>query len=576
MLRQLFIQNIALIDTLSIEFGPGLNILTGETGAGKSIIVDAVNLILGGRTDRDLVKTGTEKALVEGAFDITENEKIITFLDHIGIELADEHVLILTREITMNGKNTCRANGRMITLAHMKEISNYLVDIHGQHEHQSLLNANSHMTILDKFGGTNLQSDLLAVSGIYHQWKDVSTALSSMMGHEQEREHRMDLLRYQTSEIESAALKKDEDEEITKQRNLFINSEKITNVVNRIYQALYEGYDNNTGILNDVRKMHSELSELAHYDMDFINLQNKTDDIYYSLEDIAIEIRNSREKYEYDPTKLDEIEIRLDIINKLKRKYGKTIDEINVYYRNCMEDLNKLENNDHCILELKKERQKYFIQLQTDSQHLSQMRKNVAIEFQSKVIEQLQELGLGKCLFEVFFHEADIGLQGDIDEALLTEKGYDHIEFLISPNPGEPLRPLVKIASGGEMSRIMLALKSIMAHIDEIPSLIFDEIDTGVSGKMAQVVAEKMIKLSRNHQILCITHLPQIAAMGDTHFLIEKQQDEQSTKTNIKTLSMIERYHEIAKMVGGISISSVSLDHAKQMVDWAVKYKAQV
>jgi DNA repair protein RecN (Recombination protein N) len=573
MLEHLYIENIALIDTLKIDFSKGLNILSGETGAGKSIIIDSVNLVLGERADKELIKSGRDKARVEAAFKVHGKSKILTFLKENSLD-NDESV-ILSREITISGKNICRINGHTVTLAMLKNAGDNLVDVHGQHEHQSLLNTVNHMNILDNFAAAELGIWKTSVHELYKKYKDISNKLTSRFGSERDRERMLDILNFQINEIEKSRLKTGEDEELHKERQLLVNGEKISESLEKAYFKIYGGSDSSS-TLDSIRESSSLFENLLSLDEKFVLINNRLNEAYYVLEDAAIEIREYRNAFEFDRHRLEEVEKRLDEITRLKKKYGSTIEEIIEFLQKARQEYDDILSSEENIKDLQAKKELLFDQLYECSMQLSHTRRLAGKQFEEKVLMQLSDLGLAKSRFEVAF--SDIPERDELasNDKLLTAAGFDNIEFMISTNVGEPLKPLSRVASGGEMSRIMLAIKNITADLDEIPCMIFDEIDTGISGKIAQVVAEKLLQTSIDRQVICVTHLSQIASMADTHYLISKSESDERTATNIVLLKNEERYMEVARLTGGMDISSVGLEHARQMVDWSMQFKKKL
>lgn len=573
MLKFLYIENIALIDSLHIEFSQGLNILSGETGAGKSIIIDSVNLVLGERADKDLIKSGKDKARVEATFELHSDTRVWQYLLENGIETSQDSI-ILSREISISGKNICRINGNTVTLATLKNTGDHLVDIHGQHEHQSLLNTASHMAILDNFANKEISSLHDKVSQNYREYRDVASRLTSRFGNDRDRERMLDILGFQINEIEKAHLKAGEDEELRRERELLINGEKISEALDKAYYSIY-GDAENQSTLSSIRETSSLFDSLLALDEKFTLINDKLNEAYYMLEDAAMEIRDYRNAFEFDRNRLEEVDKRLDDITRLKKKYGTSIGEILDFLQNAQTEYEEIKNSEQSLKELQSKKERLLHLLYESSVELSRARRLSGERFEEKVVSQLMDLGLAKSRFEVAF--SDIPEEEDIlsNEKIFTSSGFDVVEFLISTNVGEPLKPLSRVASGGEMSRIMLAIKNISADLDEIPCMIFDEIDTGISGRIAQVVAEKLFSTSLARQVICVTHLPQIASMADTHYLINKSEFEGKTVTNIALLENEGRYHEVARLIGGIDISSVGLEHARQMVEWSRHYKEQ-
>lgn len=566
MLLELHIKNFALIDSLDIEFYNGLNILTGETGAGKSILIDSVSFILGDKQTREIVRVGQSFAFAEAVFDMEGNSQLLELLRQNGIleeEVEDnkatsseeETLLIISREINKNGRSVSRINGRTVTVSTLKEIGRVLLDIHGQHEHQSLLDETTHIDILDSFCKNDFDSTKAEYQRYYQRLKEIDRVLDESRTDEQSKLRRIDLLRYQINEISEARLQQDEDEELRKRRELLTNSEKIFNTLSASFQHLHE----NEGCAYDhIGASISLLDHIERYDDRIKMMNDLLKDVYYKLEDVTESIRDIREQTEFDQDELDEIEARLDIISKLKRKYGNSIGEILEYESNIELELEQLERSGANMEKLIQERAVLLEQVIGLAAKITSERRLTAETLRLDIEEELKYLGMVKAIFEI-----SIVALGQLDE-----KGADKISFNISANPGEPPKPLVKVASGGEMSRIMLAIKNVIADIDRIPTLIFDEIDTGISGRTAQAVAEKMIQISSRHQLLCVTHLPQIAAMADKHFKIEKNinYENERTSTNVKLLDEVEQIEELARMLGGAEVTDLTRQHASEML----------
>lgn len=573
MLMHLSVKNLALIDQINMDFDKGLNILTGETGAGKSIIIDAVNLILGNRADRDLIQTGKDYAFVEAVFDISKHPHIIQILDELGIEMEEDGSLLIVRELSASGKNICRINGRIVTLSILRNLSRYLVDIHGQHEHQSLLRVEQHGELLDMLGGAKIEKSKEKVREIYNLWRQIHRKIKKLSHLGTDGERRKDILQYQINEIESANLREGEEEELTRERDRLINAEKIINIVNSAYQDIYSGSGNFHSAFDLIGRCASQLKEIADIEPSLDSLSQRIEEIFYQLEDIAFELRNYRDEFEHDPYRLDEIEKRLETIRDLKRKYGPNLSDIFSYLKEIKEELETLENSQEILDKLLKQEEEIYNQLLEACHILSNQRKETAKIFEEQLIKQLKELGMEKSKFVVNIESIDNVSDSFEIRDRLTPNGYDIIEFMISTNPGEPVKPLSKIISGGEMSRIMLAFKTILAQVDNIPTLIFDEIDVGISGRIAHVVGEKMGNISRSRQVICVTHLPQIAAMADNHYKIKKLYVGEYTRTMASKLDKRQRQEEIARMTGGRTLSKANMEHASELIRMAQEYK---
>ncbi len=561
MLLELEVKNFALIDHLHLQLEKGLNILTGETGAGKSILIDALNMALGERADREFVRTGANKCTIQAVFDFPQTKGIDRLLEEYGIDSGEP--IVITREIHHNGRSICRINGTIVTQGLLKSITQRLIDIHGQHQHQSLLDSQAHIDLLDAYGGEAASRLLSQLSEQYQHLCQLQTSLRTICANEMERERKIDLLRFQIQEIESANLKKGEEEELNSEKNRMANRERIFKAIHDSYHLLHEG-NQQRPILDDLSHILGQLHQVTEYDERLQYFYETLADIQYRLEDITREIRDYKEETEFEPRELEEIELRLDLINGLKRKYGKSIQAIIDYQKEISKELFLIENSEKEIQRLKQEIKVKRVNMEKLAMALSSLRKEIAYSLEKSLTEILQTLNMGKVSFQVNIQT----MKDSQGQYRLGSKGFDQVEFLISTNLGEPLKPLAKIASGGEMSRIMLALKRILADVDHIPTLIFDEIDTGISGKTAQVVGKNMYELSQKHQIICITHLPQIASLADCHFLIEKHEGSQSTKTIVKKLSKKEQINEVGRLLGG-ELTDITLRHAEEMIGQA-------
>ncbi len=571
MLLDLYIENFALIEKIRVSFTNGLNILTGETGAGKSIIIDAVNMAIGLRADKNFIRTGSDKSIIQLIFQCN-NSNLKDLLKGHSIELENDQILILTRELYSSGRSVSRINDKIVTVSLVREISKYLIDIHGQHEHQSLLYSENHIDILDSFAEKDIYELKAAVADKYQLLRSQERKLASLYGNEIERERKIDLLKFQVNEIDSCELTSKEEDTLLAERNLLSNSEKIYEVVSLSYEDLFHGTDRNRSLLDSLGHIANDFNHIKEYDPLLTDISQGLYETLYKLEDITRDIRLYRDRIEFDPSTLDQIEKRLDVINSLKRKYGKTIDDILEYRNRIYNELEEILNSEEIIKHLRKSIDELREELLSLSQRLSDHRKKISVDLENKITKELSSLNMENISFKVNF-----SAQFDSDHRhIITSKGMDRIEFLISTNSGEPLKPLSKIVSGGEMSRIMLAFKTILAAVDNIPTLIFDEIDTGISGRTATIVGEKLALISATHQILCITHLPQIALMADNHFHIVKNSVAGHTKTNVEALKMDDRIHELARLLGGVSLTQLTLEHAKEMLEQGEKFKKKL
>lgn len=563
MLLELSISDFALIDNIRLNLETGLNILTGETGAGKSIIIDAVNMVLGERADTDIVRTGAEKAVVEALFKCDGIDGLDDMLKQLGIEPEQDNTLVLGREIR-SGRSISRINGRLVPLSSIRQLSQNLIDIHGQHQHQSLLDISNHMDVLDQLGGKAVLCQREKVASIYEELFRLRKALESIRVSEMERERNIDLYSYQINEIKDAGLKIDEEEELTLQREVLANAEKIFQGTAQSYQLLYGTEDGGAqGIVDGLGQATQFLSPFVDMDGSIRDFHSALESSNILLKEIARDMRNYLDNFEFNPGKLNLIEERLDHINKLKRKYGNTVEDVLEYYRKIREDLERLENSQREQGSLKLKIRETEKSLKKESSALSELRKRAAETLSKNITSEITKLGMTKGVFEVCMKQT-------VD---FTVKGTDTVEFMFSANLGEPLKPLSKIASGGEMSRIMLAIKTSLADADSISTLIFDEIDVGISGRVAQVVAQQLANVSKRHQVICVTHLPQIAAMADYHYLITKEERDGHTYTELKTLRKEDRVLELARLLGGAKVTELTLKHSEEMLKMAKELK---
>jgi len=565
MLKLLQIRNFALAENLTIEFQSGLNILTGETGTGKSILVGALAAALGDRVFTEVVRSGFDKANIEAVFDISHLPGIRTMLEEKGIECGQE--LMLRREISIKGATRAFINDSPVTITTLSEIGDYLVDIHGQHEHQSLLRQETHRYFLDSFG--KLQPILSRVKEAFNEAKEIQIELLKFEEKQKNLSEKLELFLFQRDEIDKAQLQKEEDIRLEEERKLLTNSEKLHELSNRLLQ-IFIGDGNN--LIELIGEANSSLEDLSEYSNDLKNLFREFDSARIVVTEAARSIEEFQNSLEFDPQRLEEIEARLNLISTLKKKYGTTIEEILGYRNQIANDLDTHENFEFELGNLRNEYQKALDKFKDAALDLSRQRKKTARHMEESVHEQLQMLGMSKTRFQIQseFVEDDHGLVFiDGKKIYADQYGVDRIEYYISTNPGEEFKPLNKIISGGEVSRIMLALKSILADIDRIPTLIFDEIDLGVSGRIAQAVGRSIAKLSQLHQILCITHLPQIASQGNSHFTVEKFVKEDRTFTKVVELNEEGRVEEIARLMGGEKITETVKESARQLIEEA-------
>lgn len=552
MLTNLYIENIAIIEKSSIDFSKGLNVMTGETGAGKSIIIGAINAILGKRISKDIIRTGANSAFVSASFENLSQE-VMNIITGSGYALEDDGGLLISREVNINGKNSCYINGRPANLSFLKEIGENLINIHGQHDSIGLLSVQSHILYIDKIGGLN--SLLNDYKLVYNELANLNKEIDRMLSDDMEKEQRIDLLKYQIEEIESANLEIGEFEDLTETKNKYLNSEKIAKVINDV-RLMLDGTDEYPGALKALESAVSSLDDITDCFSKAEELKFRMDNVFYELEDCSLELNSCLDDTFFDKDDLERIEERLDCIYKLKRKYGKSIEEVLEYLENAKVELSKIENSD-LELERLKEKQK-LLELRADklANELSNKRKVAAEEFSKRVKAELMYLDM-----------PNVNIYVNIENCEKYALGKDKIEFLISTNYGESAKPLAKIASGGELSRIMLSIKNVLASKDDIDTMIFDEVDTGISGSAAQKVGLKLKEVSKDKQVICVTHLAQIAALGDSHLFIKKIVEDERTYTKITKLAGEERKYEIARIIGGIHITNSTLENAKEMLE---------
>jgi DNA repair protein RecN (Recombination protein N) len=561
MLKELNIKNFAIIDQLQVEFTPGLNVLTGETGAGKSIVVDALNLALGERASADLIRTGCQEAVVEAAFELSAGSatEIRDLLAEQGITVDSGEDLIVRRVLSASGKNKVYINGSLANLATLAAIGMSLADIHGQHEHQSLLSLERQMEMLDSFGDlTGLREELAAV---YRRLQDVRKSLAELETNARDRAQREDILQYQKNEIETAALKPGEDEELTSEQKILSNAEKLAGLSRAADEALYAA---DGSVLSGLKKAMTSLREITAIDNRLAPVLELCEAGRAQIEEAAREISSYAERMEFDPGRLEQIGDRLDMIQKLKKKYGGAIEEIMAFGAKASEELERMERSTENIERLKSEIQAIKFGLTAKAQELTKNRVNAGRVLEKKIEAELVQLGMKKAILSVKITQEPGG--DTLDGCKLGPRGADRVEFLISPNPGEEPRPLAKIASGGELSRIMLALKAILVEGDSIPTLVFDEVDAGIGGAVAEEVGKKLKRVAAKRQVFCITHLPQIASMATNHYGVAKFVKMDRTSTEVRLLDKQERVDEIARMLGGKTITEATIKHAEEMI----------
>ena len=563
MLLQLNILNFALIESLTLNFEKGFNVLSGETGAGKSILIDAINYVLGGKFSKDLIRTGTDKTYVEAVFTI-DNEKTKSLLSEMEIDY--DELVIISRETFQSGRSIAKVNGKSLILSNIKAISETLLTIHGQHENQNLLESSNHIHYLDYYGHSKMKSLLSNYMLAYDKLKALNAKILSLKGGNEDRDKIIDFLKYQIDEITKANLSESEEKELEDRYSILTNSEKISKALSGCYDILYNGQEDYPSIYHSLNMAVKELKAVEKHMDEIKGISKLLEDTYYNIEESSEEIRNLLDKVYFDENELELINSRIYQIGAYKKKYGKTVKDILDYKKQIETQYDEIINSNEIIEKLKKEKEAVLQELKAKAMLLHEERKLIAKELEVKVKEELDYVGLEKSIFKIQVEEEDN----------FNELGCDSVLFYISTNPGEPLKPLEKVVSGGELSRIMLALKTVFVDKDSIPSIIFDEIDTGISGRIAQSVAEKMYLLSNKHQVFCVTHLSQIACMSDIHYLIFKETKDNKTYTYVNKMSEDEKEIEIARMLGGVEVTKLTLEHSKELIKMADLKKQQL
>ncbi|MCD8145879.1 MAG: DNA repair protein RecN [Clostridiales bacterium] len=563
MLSVLHIENIAVIESAEIQFDRGFNVLTGETGAGKSIVVDAIGAVLGGRTSRDLIRTGAKSALVSATFmDLPE----LDWFAENGVGPDEEGSLLLQRELRLDGKNLCRLNGRPVPLAQLRELGRQLLNIHGQHDGQQLLDPECHLSYLDSYGET---SPLLAdFQQAYHQVAALKKQISALQMDEAEKARRIDSLTYQIDELERANLKPGEDKELTERRNLLRNAGKLMDAIDTAFYALYGG-DDRDGVISLVETAEEALRAGGRYSQELAALSDSLSELRYTLTDTAEQVQEKKEGLEISPHELDELESRLDLIYRLKKKYGATVEEMLAYLERSKQELEEIQYSSDRIEQLTRLLVGALREAAARGKKLTEARKERARSLEQRIQKELADLDMPKVRFQVQFTPKEGSFHMD-------ETGMDQVQFLMSANVGEDLKPIHKIASGGELARIMLALKNVLAENESITTLVFDEIDTGVSGRAASKVARKMADVARRKQVLTVTHLPQIAAMADVHFSVEKGERDGRTYTDVERLTPQRRREELARLTGGSVVTPALLKSAGELLEQSEAYRKEL
>ncbi|WNY94341.1 DNA repair protein RecN [Limosilactobacillus fermentum] len=563
MLQELTIDNLAIIDHLSLEFDDHMTVLTGETGAGKSIIIDAVSLLAGGRGSQEFIRKGEEKLSLQGQFEIPKLPGYVAQLDELGIS-HDDGALIISREIHRSGRNTIRVNGTLVNAATLKQLGSGLVDIQGQNEHQLLLRPEAHLGMLDQFANAKVQPLLASYQEQYQEYRRLEAAVNQKKANEQQWAQRLDMLRYQVKEIGDADLRADEEDELIAERERLEHFQQIATTLQQVVGVLND--DEEAPVLDQVATIMNAAQEIAPFDPEYDDLAQSLSDAYYSLQDVANQAGHQWDSLEFDEERLATINARLATIADLEHKYGESLADVLAYYDQIKEELTDMEAAADSGSDLEERLNAVQADLLNQGNALSQVRQTAARKLAKQVHTQLKELYMDKAVFEVNFAKTK--------KPVFSATGIDQVEFYIQTNPGEAMGPLARIASGGELSRVMLALKTIFAQGEGVTSIIFDEVDTGVSGRVAQAIADKIRLIAEGSQVLCITHLPQVAAVAQHHLLIQKRVHDQRTTTSVTPLNTNQRVEELARMLAGDTITKLAREHASELLTMA-KQKAQ-
>lgn len=550
MLLEISIKNFAIIEEISLTFENDMTVLTGETGAGKSIIIDAMNLMLGARASLDVIRHGANKAEIEGLFSVGENAALTQILEENGIEVTEE--LIIRREILQNGRSIGRINGQMVNLTTLRAVGQYLVDIHGQHDQEELMKPNMHIRMLDEFGDSQFASVKKHYQDLFEHYRRLRKRVLTKQKNEQEHKARIEMLEFQIAEIEAAALKSGEDQALNQKRDKLLNHKHIADTLTNAYVMLD---DEEFSSLSNIRSAMNDLMTLEEFDADYKDMSSNVSEAYYILEEVTKQLSDVIDELDFDAGSLQQIEARLEVIHSITRKYGGSVDDVLDYYENITKEYNLLTGNDESSDDMEKDLKRLEKELIVAAENLSQERHQLAKNLEAEIKQELADLYMEKADFQVQFSKGKFNRDGN-----------EAIEFYISTNPGEGFKPLVKVASGGEISRLMLAIKSAFSRKEDKTSIVFDEVDTGVSGRVAQAIAQKIYKIGSHGQVLAISHLPQVIAIADYQFFIEKRSDENTTVSTVRLLSEEERVEEIAKMLAGSDITEMAREQARELL----------
>ena len=550
MLLEISIKNFAIIESISLDFEKGMTVLTGETGAGKSIIIDAMNMMLGARATTDVIRHGAPKAEIEGLFSVENSHALQMIFDEQGIELGDE--IIIRREILQNGRSVSRVNGQMVNLSVLRSIGQYLVDIHGQHDQEELMRPQLHIHMLDGFGDTDFLELKQAYQTNFDAYRKMRKQLLEIKKNQEEHKARIEMLEFQMAEIESASLQPGEDLKLNQERDKLLNHKNIADTLTNAYTML----DNEEfSSLANVRSAMNDMESIEEYDVEYREISTSLSESYYVLEDVTKRLEDIIEDLDFDGNRLMQIESRLDLIHAITRKYGGNVDDVLMYFAKITEEYNLLTGNNLSSDDMEAELKKLEVSLVDLATNLASARHNLAQQLETEIQQELKDLYMDKARFQVQFTKGKF-----------TREGNESVEFYISTNPGEDFKPLVKVASGGELSRLMLAIKSAFSRKEGKTSIVFDEVDTGVSGRVAQAIAQKIHKLGQNGQVLAISHLPQVIAIADYQFFIEKISNDHSTVSTVRLLTVEERVEEVAKMLAGENVTEAALSQARELL----------
>lgn len=550
MLLEISIKNFAIIEAISLNFEKGMTVLTGETGAGKSIIIDAMNMMLGARATTDVIRHGAPKAEIEGLFSVENSHALQMIFDEQGIELGDE--IIIRREILQNGRSVSRVNGQMVNLSVLRSIGQYLVDIHGQHDQEELMRPQLHIQMLDGFGDADFLELKQAYQTNFDAYRKMRKQLLEIKKNQEEHRARIEMLEFQMAEIESASLQPGEDLKLNQERDKLLNHKNIADTLTNAYTML----DNEEfSSLANVRSAMNDMESLEEYDVEYREISNSLSESYYVLEDVTKRLEDIIESLDFDGNRLIQIESRLDLIHAITRKYGGNVDDVLMYFAKITEEYNLLTGNHLSSDDMEAELKKLEVSLVDLASKLASARHNLAQQLEIEIQQELKDLYMDKARFQVQFTKGKF-----------TREGNESVEFYISTNPGEDFKPLVKVASGGELSRLMLAIKSAFSRKEGKTSIVFDEVDTGVSGRVAQAIAQKIHKIGQNGQVLAISHLPQVIAIADYQFFIEKISNDHSTVSTVRLLTVEERVEEVAKMLAGENVTKAALSQARELL----------